>query len=101
MRPSDRTLRRWLNTGRPRRIERLIERADISQRLEVLTQLNIEETEALRRSLNPIGGFENRISVGVRGRLDIEVTALILDLGSLGWHTATSLLGPDDDPGSN
>ncbi len=101
MRPSDRTLQRWLRTGRPRRVERWLERPDVAERLEELTALRNDERAVLTEALGPVEGFEERVVEGAQRRLAGETVELLLDLSGLGWRTATALLDPgqsDPDP---
>jgi hypothetical protein len=78
-------------------VERLIERPGVAERLDALTALDADEAEAIRHVLEPVDGFEDRVSTRVRRQLDSEIMSLIFDLGGLGWYTAASLLDPEDD----
>ncbi len=102
--PSDRTLRRWLATGRPRRVQRLMEsRPDIVARLDALSELDAGHAAALREVVATPDGFTDRVVAKVRRRQD-EYTAasLLADLLGLGFHVGSALIDPveDDRPGS-
>ncbi len=104
-RPSDRTLRRWLATGRPRRIQRLIEtQPDVAARLDALSELDRDHAGALHGVVATPAGFSERVVDGVRRRHDEYTAASVLaDLLGLGFHVGGVLLEAADDderPGS-
>ena len=102
--PSDRTLRRWLATGRPKRVHRLMEsRPDVVARLDALSELDAAHAAALHGVVATPDGFTERVVAQVRRRHD-EYTAasLLADLLGLGFHVGSALIDPADDdlPGS-
>lgn len=91
-RPSDRTLRRWLATGRPKRVERHLNDPDAVARLEALTALKEGETALLSEHVRPGEEFEERVIAGLRQRLDNHgVGTTVSDLLGLGFHVAAAL----------
>jgi hypothetical protein len=75
----------------------LLDTPRVAERLEALTDLRSDEREALTEVLAPQAGFEERVAGGIRRQLDGEVIELLIDLCGLGWHTATSLLEPENE----
>ena len=96
MRISDRTLRRWLRTGRPGRVVRRLDDPDITARLDALTQLTRGEAEALATAVAPPPGMHDRLTERVAGRVDHETMTALVDLCGLGWHTASAVFNPVD-----
>ncbi len=103
-RPSDRTLRRWLATGRPRRVQRLIEtQPEVAARLDALSELDRAHAGALHGVVATPDGFSERVVDRVRTQRDEYTAASVLaDLLGLGFHVGGVLLDPDEDerPGS-
>ncbi len=98
---SDKTLRRWLRTGRPTRVERHLDDPDVTARLELLTRLDAGEVAALRSLSEPGDGFEERVTAGASRRANNETAGLLIDLLGLGWHTTAAIAEPpgsDDTP---
>lgn len=94
-RPTDRQLRRWLKSGRPRRIGDLVGEPEIDQRLEALTELQDAHRLAISELTAPIEQFEERIIAGVQTRKDNQGTAsLLADLLGLGFHVGRALSSP-------
>lgn len=96
---SDRSLRRWLRTGRPRGVTRRLEVDEtLRSRLEEMTRLDRSETSVLRRLTEPLPLFQERVEAGVRQMDDGKGTsALVADLLTLGVRVGTSLLGHGGD----
>ena len=93
-RPSDRQLRRWLRTGRPRRIAELIETDDVVlARLEALTRLDQADVAALDELAKPRDDFEVRTVTAVQARRNDDGTAsMVADLLGLGFHVGRALM---------
>lgn len=108
-RVSDRALRRWLATGRPRRVEaRLASDPSVARRLDQLTELDEAEAAALAGVVAPEEDFETRVLAGVhRLRDGMDTAALLTDLLGLGLHVGRAMLpdadrpGPDDSRGTS
>ncbi len=98
-RPSDRTLRRWLASGRPRRIGRLIEsQPEVAARLDALSMLDRAHAGALHGVVATPEGFDERVVDGVQRRHDEYTAASVLaDLLGLGFHVGGVLLEATDD----
>ncbi len=94
-RVSDRALRRWLATGRPSRIARLVaDDQSIAARLDELTSLTAGETTALEDLVTPSDDFERRTAIGVQQRVDAYgTTAAVVDLLGLGFHVGRAVMG--------
>ncbi len=94
-RPSDRALHRWLETGRPRRIERLLDGdPDLAARVDSLTELSEAESDALEALVSPAQEFERRVETGVQRRIEaLETLSTMVDLLGLGFHTGRAVLG--------
>ena len=100
--PSDRTLRRWLDTGRPKRVERLLDDPAVSARIEALTALADREVALLRHHVMPGPDFEERVISGVQERRDAYgVGAAVSDLLGLGIHVALALRPRPIEPPSD
>ncbi len=99
-RPSDRKLRRWLSTGTPRRVDRLLESdSAMSARLDDLSRLDPAQTAALAAASVPMAGFPDRTVTAVQERIDAYATvALVADLLGLGWNTGRAVLGDSTVP---
>lgn len=97
-RPSDQRLRRWLSTGRPRRVGRLLETdLGISEHLDDLSRLEPAQVAALADVSAPARGFPDRTVLAVQERIDSYATmALVADLLGLGWQTGRVVLGDPD-----
>ncbi|MCA1705973.1 MAG: hypothetical protein LC808_23010 [Actinobacteria bacterium] len=97
---SDRKLRRWLSTGKPRRVDRLLEtNSAISARLDQLSRLDPALIAALAQMSSPPTGFGTRTVAAVQDRIDAYATvALVADLLGLGWHTGRAVLGDPTVP---
>lgn len=95
---SDRTLRKWLRTGRPRRVERHLDDPEVIRRLDAMTELDESDRAALMALTNPADGFNERIVEQVRVRQGTEMSGVVLDLLGLGWHTAAVMLEPKSNP---
>ncbi len=101
--PSDRKLRRWLVTGRPRRVDRLLATdATTNARLDALSRLEPTHTAILADVSAPLAGFEERTVAAVRERIDTYATvALVADLLGLGWRAGQVILAdptPSTEP---
>lgn len=94
--PSDRTLRRWLATGKPKRVLILLERDPrVAERLDELSKLDTDERSALDVLVTPAEDFEERVLVGVKQRQAAPDTAgLALDLLGLGLHVGRAFFEP-------
>ncbi|GEM_PF-5950559 len=93
MRISDRTLRRWLRTGRPRRVTQRLEADEsVVSRLEALSRLAPGQTTTLSRLTTPAPEFETRVREQV---LYLEaksgVSSILVDLVALGIHVGRTL----------
>ena len=97
-RPSDRVLRRWLRTGRPRRVERrLDDDPAVQQRLETLTALDGRAVAAIDVVTTPLPGFRDRTATKVRERAaDDDFFDVVLDLLGLGFHVGQAMARPDE-----
>lgn len=102
---SDRKLRRWLSTGKPRRVDRLLASDSVmSGRLDELSRLDPAHTAVLTQGSAPRSGFSDRTVTKVQERIDVYATvALVADLLGLGWHTGRAVLRdemgtPDPEP---
>lgn len=97
--PSDRTLRRWLATGRPRRVRRLIEsRPEVAARLDALSELDGAHSDAIHGMVATPDGFSERVVASVQRRHEEHTAAAALaDLLGLGFHVGSVLLEPLDD----
>ncbi len=97
---TDRSLRRWLDTGRPTRVGEAIETdPSVAERLEAMTALERVHTEAIDRLVTPQPDFTDRVSQGVRTRIDNYGTvSLMADLLGLGFHVGQAMLVTDENP---
>ncbi len=96
-RPSDAELVRWLETGQPSRVDKLLDDPDITGRLERLTALADTHLATLERAVTPADGFAERTEIGVKSRVsDLERVGILIGLLGLGAQTARSLGGSDD-----
>lgn len=96
MQISDRTLLRWLQTGKPRRVTRRLDEPRISERLEAMTRLSPAQVEALTEVLAPPEGLGPGLVDRLFGHDDSEALGVIVDLCGLGWYTASAILESDD-----
>ncbi len=97
-RVSDRSLRRWLDTGRPARVADAIE-ADpsVAERLDAMTALRAADSEAIGHLVTPPPQFHDRAYEGVRDRIDrYETMSVVADLLGLGFHVGQVMLAPDE-----
>jgi len=105
-RPTDRTLRRWLRSGRPARVARLIDvHPGVVARLEAMSRLDDETAQTLGEAVAPSEDFAERTGGAVATRLDAyRALGLVGDLLGVGWRTGQLLLWdtsgarPDEDP---
>ena len=97
---SDRTLRRWLSTGRPSRVETLLASdPTVARRLDRLTELDEAEAAALAEVVAPEDDFEDRVLAGVQRRRDgLETASLLTDLLGLGLFVGRAMLPDTDSP---
>lgn len=95
MRISDRTLNRWLRTGRPRRVEVRLQDPEISDRLDAMTRLTGHESDVLAAVVAPPSGLNERLVERVSRRVDDETIATMIDLYGLAWYTASALFDAD------
>jgi len=93
---SDRTLNRWLRTGRPRRVERRLSDPDMTARLDAMTRLTSSEARALTDAIAPPPDLHERLAERVTRRVDGEIVSALIDLYGLGWHTASAVFEPED-----
>lgn len=93
---TDRQLRRWLDTGRPRRIEQIFERPDIAERLDCMTRLDPGAVDLLARLTSPPPGLDERLESAIEGRMSGETWAALVDLLGLGWHAASAVIDLED-----
>jgi hypothetical protein len=91
---SERSLRRWLATGRPRWVGRRIDTDPlVMARVDSMTALEVDEVEALAALVTPHPDFAQRTAAGVRHRIDgLETLGVIADLVGLGWQTSRALI---------
>ena len=94
---SDRTLRRWLRTGRPARVShRLAHDPNLADRLERLTELDEQRRAALHALVQPTTAFSERTTAGVRQRIDtLETLGVIADMIGIGWRPGIALVDPE------
>ena len=96
-RPSDADLVAWLETGQPSRVDKLLDDADITVRLEQLTALADTDLATLEHVVAPTDGFAERTEIGVKSRVsDLERIGTLFGLLGLGAQTARSLGGNED-----
>lgn len=95
-RATDKKLRRWLETGRPRWVgEAVVDDPSIAERVDQMTALSPADLGALERLVEPPPQFGERVASGVRQRIDNYGTvALLADLVGLGYHVGRALLPP-------
>lgn len=94
MRPRDRTLRRWLRTGRPRRVAGYLDDPEVAARLEAMTALDAEAVEALSTVTAPPADLTSRMVDELGRRQGGEAMGAVVDLLSLGWRTASVFVDP-------
>lgn len=70
MRIPDRTLRRWLRSGRPQRVERQLDNPEIVDRLEGMTALSDSDREALDELTSAQPGAIERVATAVDERIN-------------------------------
>ncbi len=91
---SDRLLRRWLTSGRPRWVGKRIQTDPaVAARLETMTALDVEHVESLVALVQPAPAFPERVVVGMHARIDaLETLGVIVDLMGVGWQTSRALM---------
>lgn len=94
--PPDEVLVRWLETGRPRRVGRHIEECDVCmERLEDVSDLDGGVLTGLESASAPPADLHARTAGGVSDRLAAEeALSTVLDLFTVPWRTASSILDP-------
>ncbi|MEM9203546.1 MAG: hypothetical protein AAGC53_18045 [Actinomycetota bacterium] len=94
--PSRRQLQRWLETGKPKRVEAHVAECEICQAiLEELSQLDGYVVADLESAIAPPDDLTLRTNSGVDERLRDEAAAgAFLDLFTIGWDVARSVLDP-------
>ncbi len=95
MRLPDRALRRWLRSGRPRRVERRLGDPSVHNRLEEMTALGPSAREALDSLTAADADVIERVTEAVEERVDGGELAALIDLVGLGWHTAAAVVADD------
>lgn len=91
-RPSDSELMSWLETGQPRRVDKLLHDPDTTGRLERLTALPRDDVATLSEIVAPAVGFTERTETGVKNRVDdLERVGTLFGLLGLGAQTAKTL----------
>ena len=95
--PSDAELMSWLETGEPRRVERLLDDPDTTRRLERLTALRDHDVAVLNKLVTPADGFAARTEAAVQTRVsDLQRVGTLLGLLSLGAETAKTFTSKDE-----
>lgn len=94
--PPDEVLVRWLETGRPRRVGRHVEDCDeCMERLDVVSDLDGGLITGLQSASAPPADLHARTTGGVSDRLAAEeALSSVLDLFTVPWRTAASILDP-------
>ena len=96
-RPTDADLVSWLTTGKPARVDKLIDDPDVTDRLERITALPTGDIAAIEAAVTPSEGFVARTEAGVHLRVsDLERAGALLGLLGLGAQTMRTLSAPDD-----
>ncbi len=100
LRISDRTLRRWLETGTPRRVgRRLHHDPGLERRIRSLSDLDAAQVEAIRIATAPPADLVRTTTHGVKRQLkDRGVVSTIGDFLGLGVRTAEVYLTQSDSP---
>ena len=102
--PSTRTLQRWLATGRPRRIEQMLDSdPSVVARLEAMTALDGEHVDGLHALVDPPQDFGPRVTSGLRQRWESYDAAVALaDLLGLGLQFGRVMFdeAPDGEDGN-
>ncbi|BAN03778.1 hypothetical protein [Ilumatobacter coccineus] len=96
-RPSDDDLLSWLETGEPRRVDKLLDDPDTTDRLERLTALPADDLAALHDVVEPADGFAERAESAVQTRVgDLQRVGTLFGLLGLGAETAKTLTSDDE-----
>lgn len=101
--PSERTLARWLRTGRPHSVERHLDDPRVIEILDRLTVIDDEVADGLATLTAAPAAVTERAIDDVRRRADRADLAALVDLVGLGWHTGRAVAGGarrdrDDEP---
>ena len=103
-RVSNKALRRWLATSRPRRVEALLDSdQSVADRLEALTALDDSVAAALEVAVAPPERFEERAVAGLQQRQQAYGTLSALgDIFALGYYVGRVFFEPNEsDPGAD
>lgn len=97
--PSRRQLQRWLETGKPKRVEAHVAECELCQAiLEELSQLDDEVVADLHTVITPPEDLADRTNIGVDQRLRDEAAAgAFVDLFTIGWEVMRAVLDPTTD----
>ena len=97
--PSRRQLQRWLDTGKPKRVEAHIAECELCQAiLEELSELDGSVVAELESVVSAPDDLTVRTNTGVDQRLRDEAAAgAFLDLFTIGWDVFRSVLDPTTD----
>ncbi len=94
---SDEELLSWLETGEPRRVDKLLDDPDTTGRLERLTALPDSDVATLNELVTPADGFAERTEAAVQSRVsDLERVGTLFGLLGLGAQTAKTFTSKDE-----
>ena len=97
-RPSPAQLEQWLATGEPAAVERWLDDPEVSTALDQLSALSADTLLALKETLSPVDGFEERTAESVRVRVDdLERVGVLFGLLGLAPRVAASIIDPRRD----
>ena len=97
-RVSDADLHRWLDTGAPRRVDRLLDDPEVLARLDAITALDDDITDALEAHFEPGDGFSERTADAVMSRVDdLDRIGTMLGMLGLGFQTWRRLADPSGE----
>lgn len=94
---SERTLRRWLASGKPSRVTRRLEwDGSLDARLDEISGFDEVSSDAFQRFMALPDDFEERTGAAVRGRIEsASVGSLLADIATIAFRTGQVLAAPD------
>ncbi|MEO0492792.1 MAG: hypothetical protein AAF081_05180 [Actinomycetota bacterium] len=94
--PSRRQLQRWLETGKPKRVEAHVAECELCQAiLEELSELDDTVVAELQTAVSAPDDLTVRTNTGVDERLRDEAAAgAFLDLFTIGWEVMRAVIDP-------